>query len=294
MQRNLRSYGYNRNMIQIPRGLGFNRRRRRRRGLINRRPPVATTQPQRYGPGRLITNITLDVSNILPNTISSTNLGALLKENLEFTELIGKFNYFKLIAIKVMLRPYNFINTNRNQGVFVLDWHGEPPGDLEKSDNAKYFGPINNNLKTWKFIPPKMVIGTTNTDSAPVDLSQYINTHRFVLPVWLHVFHDFTNQVFNFIIEMVIETRGITMLPASSKLNNIQKQIDIIKKSLIKEEDDKEEEIREDEDKKDKVEAIGRAKTEEDEEKIQTLQTQLDNLKEIINKKRLPVDEPKH
>jgi len=234
--------------------------------IINRRPPNTTTRPQRYGPGKLITNITLELPIIPPNSITSINLGEQLKSNLEFTELSGKFNYFKLIAIKVILLSYQFQNTTKS-GVFVLNWHGEPPGDLTKSDNAKLFGPINISNKIWKFIPPKMVIGTTNTDSAPINLNEYINIHRFTLPAWMHIFHEFTSQSMPFKVELVIETRGITMLPSSSKLENILKQVELLEKNIanIDIKEDKKEDNKED--KKDNEEDLEEIK-EEDKEDI--------------------------
>lgn len=277
-------------LFRLPR-VGFNVRRNRRvrnrkNRVINRRPPNTSTKPQRYGPGRLITNITLELPIIAPNTITSINLGEQLKSNLEFTELSGKFNYFKLIAIKVILLSYQFQNTTKS-GVFVLNWHGEPPGDLTKSDNAKLFGPINITNKIWKFIPPKMVIGTTNTDSAPINLNEYINIHRFTLPAWIHVFHEFTGQNMPFKVELVIETRGITMLPSSSKLDNILKQIELLEKNItnINLIEDNKDSMGKIEEKKEEIE--GENEIKEDQNKWDIAKERIEKLMKIITDNKI-------
>jgi len=234
-------------------------RRSNRRGtsnLINSVPPTASTAPQRYGPGTLLTNITIPSIQVLRNTDVDENLGALLKSNLEFTELIGKYQYFRLVCLKVVLLPY-FYNNAQGNGAFLINWDGQEPGNILMDDSAKLFSTIIPRTKVWKFIPPKMVIGTTNTDSAPVDLSQFINSRRFVLPVWFHAFQDFANSV-TFRIEFTIQLRGLVTIPTSSKLKNILTQLELIEKL--------EEERKKKEEKKVEMKEEGKEEKEEEEE----------------------------
>lgn len=214
---------------------GVNNNRRRR--IINRVPPVVSTTPQTYGPGRLIAHITDDIIRTTAVTVESYHLGERLKGNSEFLETVNKYKFFKILGIKVILKPYNYVNTSET-GAFLLNWDSEVPDNFLKDDSAKIFGPVNPRMKVWKFIPPDMVIGTTAQGTAPVNLRTYINAKRFVIPCWFHVVVGFQGFV-DFQIEWIIEFRGLSLLPTSTKIESLEEQLRMLKLKLKEEEKEK-------------------------------------------------------
>lgn len=208
--------------------------------MINRVPPIVSTGPQTYGPGRVVAHISDTITRTTTTTVSSYNLGERLKENVEFQETIEKYQYFKILGIKVILKPFNYVNTSET-GAFMINWDSDiSDTDFFKNDSVKVFGPVNHRMKVWRFLPPDMVIGTTNTATAPVHLQSYINAARFVVPCWFHVIVGFQGFV-EFQIEWILEFRGLAIVSTQTKINRLLERVNLLKEKL-KEENKKKEE----------------------------------------------------
>jgi hypothetical protein len=236
---------------------------------------------QRFGPGSTIRRITL--FNSIPTTYKVFDIGTEFASSVEFSTVAALFQFYKVVAIKVIFFPYNYVNnTGRVYMQMNFDTHVPTDPQLAIGDKTKVIGPVNTRNKVFKFIPPN-TIGTTGNSNDPYLMNGWISTETRIFPAKLITGHSLgLNVNLDIMIEVTVLFRGTSdHYEITNKLSQIKLEDEKGKRKENKEEGkeikDKEEEKEIEEEEEEEKEEKGK----EEELKIRNFE-EYNKLKELI------------
>lgn len=135
------------------------KRNRRNRNVINKLPPILSKYPQRYGAGSTIRYISFSYT-VAATSVSTFNIGTDIADNQEFNEIAVNYSYCRLLAIKVIVRPFNYTNTTSVM-FLKMNWSNatETAQSIVNSDVSKMVGSVNPKGAVFTFLPPSISYG---------------------------------------------------------------------------------------------------------------------------------------
>jgi hypothetical protein len=197
---------------------GKDNKKYKRKNIKNKVPPLISTKPQRYGYGSAIRFISSGY--IIPTeTLQTFPLGTDLSDNTEFLKFAEDYHYCKLLAIKVIVRPFNFVNSTKAV-YFKMNWSNsyETAASVRASDVSKMVGSLNPKPTIFTFLPPQISYGGAAIPNYYVQClaTNYIFT--------LNAVSGFSSSI-DINVEFVLRFRTPRDYAQSSKITSLRKEI---------------------------------------------------------------------
>lgn len=222
--------------MRVPR-VGRRRRRRRRRNNT-RLPPIMRNQPTTFGPGTTIKYISQTL--LLSNGFYNYNLlGLTMISSTEFTQSSLSYDYFKVEAVKIIFRAFNFTNIDYDIR-FRFRWgiEAQTEEELLLDDQAKIIGPVNMRPKVYTFMPPPIMVSASGTNNKSIVMNDYQSVDDAFYPVSFSYKNYLPATRIN--IEWRVRFRGSSTYIPPTRVNKFLAAIEERNKVIM--EEDKEEE----------------------------------------------------